>query len=112
MLESAPCVGWLGKAEVRREGEEASSEGGGRPWRHPLPPPSACLPLGLTGPYFLSPQFPEIVAPLLTSIDAISVECERVLGEMAAAAPAPEHYLVLEVRPCLRDLGSLIHITV
>lgn len=41
-------------------------------------------------------KFPEIVAPLLTSIDAISVECERVLGEMAAAAPAPEHYLVLE----------------
>lgn len=41
-------------------------------------------------------KFPEIVAPLLTSIDAISMECERVLGEMAAAAPAPEHYLVLE----------------
>ncbi|XP_019504704.1 PREDICTED: mevalonate kinase [Hipposideros armiger] len=41
-------------------------------------------------------KFPEIVAPLLTSIDAISLECERVLGEMAAAAPAPEHYLVLE----------------
>eukprot|EP00069_Balaena_mysticetus_P013516 bmy_08290T0 len=41
-------------------------------------------------------KFPEIVAPLLTSIDAISLECERVLGEMAAA-PAPEHYLVLEI---------------
>ncbi|XP_028341009.1 mevalonate kinase isoform X3 [Physeter macrocephalus] len=41
-------------------------------------------------------KFPEIVAPLLTSIDAISLECERVLGEMAAA-PAPEHYLVLEL---------------
>ncbi|XP_017916592.1 PREDICTED: mevalonate kinase isoform X2 [Capra hircus] len=40
-------------------------------------------------------KFPEIVAPLLTSIDAISLECERVLGEMAAA-PTPEHYLVLE----------------
>nr|XP_019613054.1 PREDICTED: mevalonate kinase [Rhinolophus sinicus]XP_019613056.1 PREDICTED: mevalonate kinase [Rhinolophus sinicus] len=40
-------------------------------------------------------KFPGIVAPLLSSIDAISVECERVLGEMAAA-PAPEHYLVLE----------------
>ncbi|KAK1328727.1 hypothetical protein QTO34_012302 [Cnephaeus nilssonii] len=40
-------------------------------------------------------KFPEIVAPLLTSMDAISLECERVLGEMAAA-PAPEHYLVLE----------------
>ncbi|XP_004281437.1 mevalonate kinase isoform X1 [Orcinus orca] len=40
-------------------------------------------------------KFPEIVAPLLTSIDAISLECERLLGEMAAA-PAPEHYLVLE----------------
>uniref|UniRef100_M0R5W4 Mevalonate kinase n=1 Tax=Rattus norvegicus TaxID=10116 RepID=M0R5W4_RAT len=47
---------------------------------------SACLP-------FL--QFPEIMAPLLTSIDAISLECERVLGEMAAA-PVPEQYLVLE----------------
>lgn len=41
-------------------------------------------------------KFPEIVAPLLTSMDAIALECERVLGEMAAAAPAPEHYLVLE----------------
>lgn len=41
-------------------------------------------------------KFPEIVAPLLTSMDAISLECERVLGEMAAAGPAPEHYLVLE----------------
>ncbi|XP_052510608.1 LOW QUALITY PROTEIN: mevalonate kinase [Budorcas taxicolor] len=40
-------------------------------------------------------KFPEIVAPLLTSIDAISLECERVLGEMAVA-PTPEHYLVLE----------------
>ncbi|XP_053444182.1 mevalonate kinase isoform X2 [Nycticebus coucang] len=40
-------------------------------------------------------KFPEIVAPVLTSIDAISLECERVLGEMAAA-PAPEQYLVLE----------------
>ncbi|XP_012375089.1 mevalonate kinase isoform X3 [Dasypus novemcinctus] len=40
-------------------------------------------------------KFPEIVAPLLTSIDAISVECERVLGEMATD-PVPEQYLVLE----------------
>ncbi|KAG8521251.1 Mevalonate kinase [Galemys pyrenaicus] len=40
-------------------------------------------------------KFPEIVAPLLTSIGAISLECERVLGEMVAA-PTPEHYLVLE----------------
>ncbi|XP_006171278.1 mevalonate kinase isoform X2 [Tupaia chinensis] len=40
-------------------------------------------------------KFPEIVAPLLTSIDAISLECERVLQEMAAA-PTPEQYLVLE----------------
>ncbi|XP_070242093.1 mevalonate kinase isoform X2 [Bos mutus] len=40
-------------------------------------------------------KFPEIVAPLLTSIDAISLECERVLGEMAVA-PTPEHYLTLE----------------
>lgn len=73
---------------------------------------TACLPLGLTGPCFLPRQFPEIVAPLLTSIDAISMECERVLGEMAAAAPAPEHYLVLEVRARLRDPGSLTHTTV
>uniref|UniRef100_A0A2I3TQ92 Mevalonate kinase n=1 Tax=Pan troglodytes TaxID=9598 RepID=A0A2I3TQ92_PANTR len=40
-------------------------------------------------------KFPEIVAPLLTSIDAISLECERVLGEMGEA-PAPEQYVVLE----------------
>ncbi|XP_021042625.1 mevalonate kinase [Mus pahari] len=40
-------------------------------------------------------KFPEVVAPLLASIDAISLECERVLGEMVAA-PVPEQYLVLE----------------
>ncbi|KAI6048697.1 MVK [Marmota monax] len=40
-------------------------------------------------------KFPDIVEPLLTSVDAISAECEHVLGEMASA-PAPEHYLVLE----------------
>ncbi|XP_047416631.1 mevalonate kinase isoform X2 [Sciurus carolinensis] len=40
-------------------------------------------------------KFPEIVAPLLSSIDAISLECERVLGEMASA-PALGQYLVLE----------------
>ncbi|XP_027779112.2 mevalonate kinase isoform X2 [Marmota flaviventris] len=40
-------------------------------------------------------KFPDIVEPLLTSVDAISGECEHVLGEMASA-PAPEHYLVLE----------------
>lgn len=51
-----------------------------------------------------SPQFPDIVEPLLTSVDAISAECEHVLGEMASA-PAPEQYLVLEVRAAaaLRD---------
>lgn len=32
-------------------------------------------------------KFPEIVAPLLTSIDAISLECERVLGEMGKLQP-------------------------
>uniref|UniRef100_A0A8D2B1D0 Mevalonate kinase n=1 Tax=Sciurus vulgaris TaxID=55149 RepID=A0A8D2B1D0_SCIVU len=40
-------------------------------------------------------KFPEIVAPLLASIDAISLECERVLAEMASA-PALGQYLVLE----------------
>ncbi|KAM5238855.1 mevalonate kinase [Ctenodactylus gundi] len=40
-------------------------------------------------------KFPQIVTPLLTSVDAISQECERVLGEMAAA-PTLEQYLVLE----------------
>lgn len=44
------------------------------------------------------------MAPLLTSIDAISLECERVLGEMAAA-PTPEHYLTLEVRAHLQARG-------
>lgn len=67
------------------------------PWLGRLP--STCLPLGLTGSCLLSLQFPEIVAPVLSSIEAISLECERTLGEMAAA-PAPEHYLVLEVRAC------------
>ncbi|KAM8817324.1 mevalonate kinase isoform 1-T1 [Rhynchonycteris naso] len=41
-------------------------------------------------------KFPKIVAPLLTSINAISLECEQVLEEMATAVPAPEHYLALE----------------
>lgn len=41
------------------------------------------------------------MAPLLTSIDAISLECERVLGEMVAA-PVPEQYLILEVSPLQR----------
>jgi hypothetical protein len=44
----------------------------------------------------LSVQFPEIVDPLLTSMEAISLKCERVLDEMAMA-PALEQYLVLEV---------------
>lgn len=82
-------------------------------WALGTPPPpalvleqlsSVCQPPGLMGPLSLSLQFPEIVAPLLTSIDAISLECERLLGEMAAA-PAPEHYLVLEVRARLQDRG-------
>lgn len=83
----------------------------GGQWDPPSPPHCAptCQaavqgpPRGLTSPCFLCLQFPEIVAPLLTSMDAISLACERVLGEMAAAAPAPEHFLVLEVRTCLRD---------
>ncbi|XP_068937730.1 mevalonate kinase [Petaurus breviceps papuanus] len=40
-------------------------------------------------------KFPEIMNPLLASMDAISQECERVLG-MMAVTPAPEQYLVLE----------------
>nr|XP_020025558.1 mevalonate kinase [Castor canadensis]XP_020025559.1 mevalonate kinase [Castor canadensis] len=40
-------------------------------------------------------KFPEIVDPLLTSMEAISLKCERVLDEMAMA-PALEQYLVLE----------------
>uniref|UniRef100_A0A7N4PGQ1 Mevalonate kinase n=1 Tax=Sarcophilus harrisii TaxID=9305 RepID=A0A7N4PGQ1_SARHA len=40
-------------------------------------------------------KFPEIMKALLASMDAISQECERVLGAMVAA-PAPEQYLVLE----------------
>ncbi|KAM9097960.1 mevalonate kinase [Sarcophilus harrisii] len=40
-------------------------------------------------------KFPEIMKALLASMDAISQECERVLGVMVAA-PAPEQYLVLE----------------
>lgn len=67
-----------------------------------------CPALGLTGPCFLSLQFPEIVSPLLTSINAISLECERMLGEMEAA-PAPEHYLVLEVRAGLRGARPHAH---
>ncbi|XP_051828962.1 mevalonate kinase isoform X2 [Antechinus flavipes] len=40
-------------------------------------------------------KLPEVMEPLLASMDAISQECERVLGAMAAA-PALEQYLVLE----------------
>lgn len=111
------CAGRLAKAELRPEGEAVSSEGRCRPWGHLLPLPhclgavQSCLPLGLISARFLSIQYPGIVAPLLTSIDAISMECEHVLGQMAAA-PAPEHYLVLEVRACLRDPGSLTHTAV
>ncbi|XP_054851756.1 mevalonate kinase isoform X2 [Eublepharis macularius] len=41
-------------------------------------------------------KFPAIMEPVLTSIDAISQECERVLEAMAAR-PSLEHYPVLEV---------------
>lgn len=91
-----------GRDQARRRG--VHSEDGCGPWGHLPPPPGVCRPLGLTGTRLLSLQFPEIVAPLLTSIDAISLECERVLGEMAAA-PTPEHYLVLEVRAQLQARG-------
>lgn len=98
-----PLLGQLGKAETRLDGEEVSSGQASTITRAAV----QCLPVPRPHiPCFLSLQFPEIVAPLLTSIDAISLECERVLGEMAAA-PAPEHYLVLEVRAHLQDLGSL-----
>ncbi|XP_055003336.1 mevalonate kinase isoform X3 [Sorex araneus] len=40
-------------------------------------------------------KFPEIVTPLLSSIDAISLECQRVLEDMVAE-PTPEHYSRLE----------------
>lgn len=40
-------------------------------------------------------KFPDVVSPLLSSMDAISRECQRVLEEMVTA-PAPEHYLELE----------------
>ena len=69
---------------------------------------SVCPAPGLMGPCLLSLQFPEILAPVLTSIDAISLECERMLGEMVAA-PAPEHYLVLEVRARLQGPRSHPH---
>ena len=95
-------VAGQGRDRAQRRG--IHSKDGCRLWGHLPPPPGVCRPLGLTGPHFLSLQFPEIVAPLLTSIDAISLECERVLGEMAAA-PTPEHYLVLEVRAHLQARG-------
>ncbi|XP_045152761.1 mevalonate kinase [Echinops telfairi] len=41
-------------------------------------------------------KFPKIVAPLLDSMDAISLECERVLGETTEAGLAPEQYRMLE----------------
>ncbi|XP_074062217.1 mevalonate kinase [Macrotis lagotis] len=40
-------------------------------------------------------KFPEVMNPILTSISAISQECERVLHTMAVA-PSPEQYLILE----------------
>lgn len=40
-------------------------------------------------------KFPEIVTPLLNSMDAITLECQRVLEEMVDD-PTPEHYVRLE----------------
>lgn len=40
-------------------------------------------------------KFPEIVAPVLASIDAISLRCQQVLEDMVQA-PEPKHYLELE----------------
>lgn len=102
---SPTYVGHVGKAErdqARRRGHflRVGVGHGDTSSPHPISRAVAqCLPAPrFHRSLFLFLQFPEIVTPLLTSINAISLECERVLGEMTGA-PAPEHYLLLEVRP-------------
>uniref|UniRef100_UPI00398F8965 mevalonate kinase n=1 Tax=Pristiophorus japonicus TaxID=55135 RepID=UPI00398F8965 len=41
-------------------------------------------------------KLPNIIKPVLDSIDAISCECERILAEIASGNAVDEHYTVLE----------------